>query len=492
MSIGRVMATTDASDGHLVRQARAGRANALAVLISRHWSVVHKLLARATGSWIEAEDLAQETVLQAATRLSDLQEPERFGPWLYTIALNRARLWWRRRRTSRVPQSLEALLANAPTAVEPHLAGESTSPEAAWEAADLARTIGRALSALPKPQQQAILAHYVEGLTYGEIATMLSVPPSTVRSRLQHARERLRRELAPLVAEGYAEFARPPYAPSSSARARSLAMAYVEMTVDSVHVAGGGRPGARYEPAGRAVVLKRVDSPAAGAGVPAKPDKRYLAVVVAPYELDVVTVARRPATPRPLTHRLMLELATAGNATIQEVRLTGVQDDMLSSTIVLKLGRRTKQVKARPTDAIVLALQAEVPIYAHTAVLEQAGITSPDAWEERLQHTRAALKRLLGGRPGGVTMGGARVWMLDTVRLAERAVALAERWGHQRLGTGHVLLAMVDLAEAEPDHDLASLFKEDGVDIAMVRQAVEAAVENELDLLEIARVADRT
>ena len=485
------MATSDASDGHLVRQARAGRASALAVLISRHWSVVHKLLARATGNWIEAEDLAQETVLQAATRLSDLREPERFGPWLYTIALNRARLWWRRRRTSRVPQSLEALLASTPAAVEPHLAGERASPEAAWEAADLARTIGRALSALPKPQQQAILAHYVEGLTYGEIAAMLSVPPSTVRSRLQHARERLRRELAPLVTEGYAEFARSPYAPSSRARARSLAMTYVEMTVDSVRVAGGG-PGVRHEPAARAVVLKRVDSPAAGEGVPAEPDKQYLAVVVAPYELDVVAVARRPATPRPLTHRLMLELATAGSATIQEVRLTEVQDDMLASVIVLKLGRRTKQVEARPTDALVLALQAEVPIYAHTAVLEQAGITSPDDWEERLRHTRAALKRLLGGRPVGVSMGGAKTWLLEMVRLAERAVAVAERLGHRRLGTGHVLLAMVDLAEAEPDHDLAYLFKEDGVDIAMVRQAVEAAVENEPDLLEIARVADVT
>ena len=89
-------------------------------------------------------------------------------------------------------------------------------------------------------------------------------------------------------------------------------------------------------------------------------------------------------------------------------------------------------------------------------------------------------------------MGGARVWMLDTVRLAERAVAVAERLGQRRLGTGHLLLAMVDLAEAEPDHDLANLFNEDGVDIALVRQAVEAAVENEPDLLEIARVADGT
>ena len=109
MSIGRVMATTDASDGHLVRQARAGRASALAVLISRHWSVVHKLLARATGNWIEAEDLAQETVLQAATRLSDLQEPERFGPWLYTIA----------------PQPGQALVAPPPDQPRASVAGNA-------------------------------------------------------------------------------------------------------------------------------------------------------------------------------------------------------------------------------------------------------------------------------------------------------------------------------------------------------------------------------
>ena len=396
-----------------------------------------------------------------------------------------------------MPQSLEALLASTPAAIEPHLVGERASPEAAWEAAeleaeDLAQTIGRALSALPKAQQQAILAHYVEGLTYGEIAAMLRVPASTVRSRLQHARERLRRELVPLVAAGYAEFARPPYAPSSRTRARSLTMTYVEMTVDSVHVAGGGRPGVRHEPAARAVVLKRVDAPAAGEDVPAEPDKRYLAVVVAPYELDVVTVARRPATPRPLTHRLMLELATAGGATIQEVRLTEAHDDMLASVIVLNLGRRTKQVEARPTDAIVLALQAEVPIYAHTAVLEQAGITAPDAWEERLRHTRASLERMLGDSLHKLQKTADKVWMRETVRLAERAVAVAERLGHRHLGSGHLLLAMVDLAEAEPDHDLANLFKEDGVDVALVRQVVEAAVENEPDLLEIARVADGT
>ena len=98
----------------------------------------------------------------------------------------------------------------------------------------------------------------------------------------------------------------------------------------------------------------------------------------------------------------------------------------------------------------------------------------------------------LGGSPHKLQKASRQVWMRETVRLAERAVAVAERLGHRRLGTGHVLLAMVDLAESEPDHDLASLFKEDGVDIAMVRQAVEAAVENEPDLLEIARVADVT
>ena len=362
------MAAADATDGQLVRAACAGQAAAVSALIDRHWPLVHKLLARAIGNWTEAEDLAQETMLQAVTRLSKLREPERFRPWLYTIALNRARLWWRRAPARRFTQSLDTLLVERPVAVERHLAGDGASAEAAWEANDLARAIGRAISALPQKQHRAIVAHYVEGLTYDEIATLLAVPASTVRGRLHHARGRLRRELAWLTSEGYAEFDRPPYAPSGRRRPRRLAMTYVEMVVEHVRT--------DVYLTSRQVVLKEPDS------------DRILSITIGPAEAEAIAFKLQElAIPRPMSHDLMLNLATTFGAAIQEVRVTKLEQETFFAAVVLTRDGRTQEIDARPSDAIALALRAQVPIYVHTAIREKAKAlvnrVDPPAWPLR-------------------------------------------------------------------------------------------------------------
>ena len=363
-----MMAAANATDGQLVRAACAGKAAAVSALIDRHWPIVHKLLARAIGNWTEAEDLAQETMFQAVTRLSELREPERFRPWLYTIALNRARLWWRRAPARRFTRSLDTLLVETPVTVERHLAGDGASAEAAWEANDLAQAIGRAISALPQEQHRAIVAHYVEGLTYDEIATLLAVPASTIRGRLHHARGRLRRELAQLTSEGYAEFDRPPYAPSGRKRPRRLAMTYVEMIVDSIRFALHGTS--------RMVVLKEPDS------------DRTLHITIGPAEAEAIVLKLQgPAIPRPMGHDLMLSLATAFGASIQEVRVTKLEQETFFAAVVITRDGQTKEIDARPSDAIALALRAQVPIYVHTAVREKAKALAnwidPPAWPPR-------------------------------------------------------------------------------------------------------------
>ena len=539
------MAAANATDGQLVRAACAGQAAAVAALIDRHWSLVHKLLARAIGNWTEAEDLAQETMLQAVTRLSELREPERFRPWLYTIALNRARLWWRRAPARRFTQSLDMLLVEMPVTVERHLAGDGASAEAAWEANDLARAIGRAISALPQEQHRAIVAHYVEGLKYDEIATLLAVPASTVRGRLYHARGRLRRELAQLTSEGYAEFDRPPYAPSGRKRPRRLAMTYVEMVVDSIRM--------DIHSTSRKAVLKEPDS------------DRILSITIGPAEAEAIALALHgPAIPRPMSHDLMLSLATAFGASIQEVRVTKLEQGTFFAAVVLTRDGQTKEIDARPSDAIALALRTQVPIYVHTAVRAKAEALAdwiePPAWPLRndfevtetwveppawpplpdwvasetrqrlaawagkltvttvllvqnvrlwamtygtgavaLSHVlmaalsmqgnaarigrelvsdsdkgwREAIARMLvkSDQPGRDDA----VWTRATVQLVERAVGAAERLGSKHLGTEHILLALVEVAEAEPESDLATLFRALELDLVGVRGAVESA-----------------
>ena len=388
------MAAANATDGQLVRAACAGQAAAVAALIDRHWPLVHKLLARAIGNWTEAEDLAQETMFQAVTRLSELREPERFRPWLYTIALNRARLWWRRAPARRFTQSLDTLLVERPVAVERHLAGDGASAEATWEANDLARAIGRAISALPQEQHRAIVAHYVEGLTYDKIATLLAVPASTVRGRLHHARGRLRRELAQLTSEGYAEFDRPPYAPSGRKRPRRLAMTYIEMIVDSIRFdiddtsQAALREGAdtyhidEEHIRSWMVVLKEPDG------------ERILLITIGPAEAQAIALRlQETELPRPMSHDLMLSLVTASGASIQEVRVTKLEQETFFAAVVITHDGQAKEIDARPSDAIALALRAQVPIYVHTAVREKVPVKRTDAPPGATKHVLVRSKQ---------------------------------------------------------------------------------------------------
>ncbi|MDE2993514.1 MAG: DUF151 domain-containing protein [Chloroflexota bacterium] len=540
------MAAANATDGELVRASCAGQAAAVSALIDRHWPLVHKLLARAIGNWTEAEDLAQETMFQAVRRLAELREPERFRPWLYTIALNRARLWWRRAPARRFTQSLDTLLVERPVAVERHLAGDGASAEAAWEANDLARAIGRAISALPQEQHRAIVAHYVEGLTYNEIAALLAVPASTVRGRLHHARGRLRRELAQLTSEGYAEFDRPPYAPSGRKRPRRLAMTYVEMVVDYVQ--------SDVHHTSWKVVLKEPGS------------DRTLPITIGPAEAQAIALRLQESElPRPMSHDLMLSLANSFGASIQEVRVTKLEKETFFAAVVITHDGQTQEIDARASDAIALALRAQVPIYVHTEVKEKAKALAdriepptwplhsasgaPETWVETpvwpplpdwvAPETRQRLAAW-GGKltvttvllvqnarlwamcygTGAVTLphvlmatlsidgnaarifwelvsdtnrgwreaiarvfvesdqprGEEAVWTRETVQLVERAVGAAERLGSTHLGTEHILLGLAEVADTEPESDLAKLFQALELDLIGVREALESAV----------------
>lgn len=551
------MAAANATDGELVRASCAGQAAAVAALIDRHWPLVHKLLARAIGNWAEAEDLAQETMFQAVRRLAELREPERFRPWLYTIALNRARLWWRRAPARRFTQSLDTLLVERPVTVERHLAGDAASAEAAWEANDLARAIGRAISALPREQHRAIVAHYVEGLTYGETAALLGVPASTVRGRLHHARGRLRRELAQLTSEGYAEFDRPPYAPSGRTRPRRLAMTYVEMIVEHVQ--------SDVHHTSWAVVLKEPDS------------DRTLPITIGPAEAQAIALRLQDSElPRPMRHDLMLSLVTAFGATIQEVRVTKLEKETFFAAVVVARDGQTEEIDARPSDAIALALRAQAPIYVHTEVREQAkaladwieppgwplhtdsGVPKtsvetpvwpplPDwvapetrhrlaAWGGKLTVTTVLLvqnarlwamsygtgavtlphvlmatlsidgnaARIFGGLVSDPNKGWREaiarmhvksnqpsreeaVWTRETVQLVERAIGAAGRLGSKYIGTEHILLALVEVAEAEPESDLAKVFQALELDLVGVCSAIESAAADITENLAVMR-----
>jgi RNA polymerase sigma-70 factor (ECF subfamily) len=95
------------SDAHILAAVRAGDAAAFSELAERHAPRIYRLALSALGDATEAEDVTQETLIQAYRCAGRFNGSTNAGPWLLGIAANRCRMWARGKGPSAVP--LEAL-----------------------------------------------------------------------------------------------------------------------------------------------------------------------------------------------------------------------------------------------------------------------------------------------------------------------------------------------------------------------------------------------
>lgn len=162
-------------DARWVRAARAGDEDGLLRLVGRYRPPLVRLLTGLTGDLATAEDLAQDTFLQAFRKLGGLREPERFYPWVRRLAFRQALRLLKGRRE--IPS---AILPDPGSAADPATAAE------------LRMAVQAVLARLPPDFRAVLVLREMEQLDYAEIAEALEVPVGTVRSRLFAARERFR------------------------------------------------------------------------------------------------------------------------------------------------------------------------------------------------------------------------------------------------------------------------------------------------------------
>lgn len=170
-------------DGELVRRAQVGDREAFGALVTRYQGRIYGLCYGMTGYAPDAEDLTHDAFVDAYLKLSQVRHPEKFGPWLRTLALNLCRMWHRNRTRDRT-------------------GGMDALPGAdADEEALLGRMAG-GLCRLSASHRLALALHYWEGLSYEEMATFLDVPVGTVMSRLYRARIALRETMEEMMDSG--------------------------------------------------------------------------------------------------------------------------------------------------------------------------------------------------------------------------------------------------------------------------------------------------
>lgn len=178
------------SDEELVEACLAGEVSAFDVLVSRWDRKIQGAIYRVLGSEEEALDLCQEAFLKAYRGLGSFKKEARFSSWLYQIALNLCRDRLRRRR-GRTIVSLDEL-----SEAEPALGGLAR-PSALdlVENRDMCRAVAAAVAALPEEQREVIVLKEYQELTFLEIAEVLDVPMSTVKTRLYRGLGQLRQML---------------------------------------------------------------------------------------------------------------------------------------------------------------------------------------------------------------------------------------------------------------------------------------------------------
>ncbi len=156
-------------------------------LVENHYARIYRAALLMTGSAWDADDLAQETFLQALSGLDRFAAESRVGTWLYAILVNQHRRQIRGR--TRLWRRWQRWLDRGPRQT-----GDE-SPDRRMLLEEWQQSLWRAVAELPAPQRHALVLRYSEGLTYGRIAAVLGCPEGTVKSRLHHALAALQEKL---------------------------------------------------------------------------------------------------------------------------------------------------------------------------------------------------------------------------------------------------------------------------------------------------------
>lgn len=171
-------------DTQLLERFRDGDAQAFADLLDRYQSAIYGYLCRSGLGDAQRDDLFQEIFIKVS-RAAPTFAPERpFKPWLFKIAINTVRSYYRKR------QLVAAELS------EGEHAGTAPSGDAVVAAKETAAWLEAAIARLPLAQREVVILVCGEQMPQAEVAEALGLPLSTVKTNLRRARLTLARRLA--------------------------------------------------------------------------------------------------------------------------------------------------------------------------------------------------------------------------------------------------------------------------------------------------------
>lgn len=176
------------SDEILVQQAQQGNERAFAQLVERYQERIFNVCFRIVGDFHDAEEATMDAFLACYRSLTTFEGRSGFSTWLYRIAIRCAY----KRRGKRPPESVHI--------DELEISGDH-SPYKRLRQKEISKAIEQVMETLPDRLKEVTILHFLEGLSYRDIAEILECPIGTVGSRINAARSCMQQRLGHLIEE---------------------------------------------------------------------------------------------------------------------------------------------------------------------------------------------------------------------------------------------------------------------------------------------------
>ena len=182
------------SDALLVERVQHGDKRAFDLLVLKYQGRVQAIVSRFVRDRDEIADVSQEAFIKAYRALPKFRGDSQFYTWLYRIAVNCAKNYLLSR--SRRPPGSDIDMDDSEQFSGDLRLAELENPESALARDQLAAALEAVIEGLPQELRSAVTLREYDGLSYEEIAEVMSCPVGTVRSRIFRAREAIEAEIA--------------------------------------------------------------------------------------------------------------------------------------------------------------------------------------------------------------------------------------------------------------------------------------------------------
>ena len=185
------------ADAQLVARVQQGDKRAFDLLVLKYQHKIHSLISRYVRDHAEVQDVAQEAFIKAFRAINNFRSESAFYTWMYRIAINTAKNHLVSR--SRRPPSTDVDVDESDDYSGSNVLRDMQTPESILHGDEVASVVTQALDGLPEDLRTAVTLREFDGLSYEDIADVMSCPVGTVRSRIFRAREAIDKQVRPTL-----------------------------------------------------------------------------------------------------------------------------------------------------------------------------------------------------------------------------------------------------------------------------------------------------